>query len=257
MIKFSICLDPVYKDYDLYDRVKIAADQGYDGIEFWDIEAFEANKMRRTCEDNHIRLANVNCVNVWENNMSQPWGIIEKNMEKTFKIADKLNTANILVLAGDVTGREHGQQAIITENMKRLSERAEKHGIQVSIEPLNSLVEHKGHFLNSSGMGFEIVKCVYSPRIRMVYDIYHMQIMEGNIIANMTKNEELIGHVHSAGCPGRHEHFLGENDYPNILRALEAAGYEGYVGSEYFPSYDSVQSTRDVLEYLRSYVKKG
>ncbi|MDR2370193.1 MAG: TIM barrel protein [Treponema sp.] len=144
----------------------------------------------------------------------------------------------------------------ITENLKRLAESAEKYGVQAGLEPLNSLVEHRGHFLDSSGVGFEIIKCVDSSMIRLVYDIYHMQIMEGNIISNMTKNLELIGHIHSAGCPGRHEHFLGENDYPNILRALDSAGYDHYVGSEYFPSYDDRKSTRDVLSYLKSYKRE-
>jgi hydroxypyruvate isomerase len=256
MIKFSLCLDPVFENYDLYDRVKIAAEQGFDGVEFWDIDSMDPEKMRYTCEDNHIVIANVNCKGAWENNMSRPCGIIGKNMEISFSRAKELNALNILVLAGEITGKEKCQQAIITENLKRLAEPAEKYEIQVSLEPLNSLLEHKGHFLDSSDIGFEIIKCVDSSLIRLVYDIYHMQIMEGNIISTMIKNIELIGHIHSAGCPGRHEHFLGENDYPNILRAIDAAGYDRFVGSEYFPSYENKTSTADVLAYLKSYKKE-
>jgi hydroxypyruvate isomerase len=225
-------------------------------VEFWDIQSMAHEKMRYICEDNHIRIANVNCVGAWDNNMSRPCRIVRENMDTSFNLAKELDACNILVLAGEVTGKEECQQAIITENLKRLAEPAEKYGIQVSLEPLNSLVEHKGHFLDSSGIGFEIIKCVDSSLIRLVYDIYHMQIMEGNIISTMTKNIELIGHVHSAGCPGRHEHFLGENDYPNILRAIDAAGYDRFVGSEYFPSYENKTSTVDVLAYLKSYKKE-
>ena len=87
--------------------------------------------------------------------------------------------------------------------------------------------------------GYEIIKCVNNPWIGLVYDIYHMQIMEGNIISNITRNIELTGHIHTAGCPGRHEHFLGENDYPNILAAIARTSYTGFIGLEYFPSYDS------------------
>jgi len=253
MIKFSLCLDPVYTDYSLYDRVKIAADQGFDGVEFWDIESMDPAKMRKVCEDNHIKTANVNCKDTWNFHMASPYSLIKNNMDETFRMASELGAANILVLAGEITSKESCQESIIIENLKRLAEPAENYRIRVNLEALNSLVEHKGHFLVSSGVLFEIIKCVDSPWIRCVYDIYHMQIMEGNIISNMTKNIDLIGHVHSAGCPGRHEHFYGETDYPNVLHAVNKTGYDGYVGSEYFPSYESKKSTADVLAYLRSY----
>jgi hydroxypyruvate isomerase len=253
MLKFSLCLDPVYTDYNFYDRAKIAAEQGFDGVEFWDIKSMEPEKMRRTCEDVRITVANVNCKDAWTCHMARPCGIVRKNMEESFILAKELGARNMLVLAGAITAKEPCQQAIITENLKRLAEPAEKYGIMVNLEPLNSLVDHQGYFLTSSGPGFEILKCVDSPWIRMVFDIYHMQIMEGNIIASMTKNIDLIGHVHSAGCPGRHEHFLGENNYPGILKAIDQAGYERFVGAEYFPSYEHTKSTKDVLTHLRSY----
>lgn len=253
MIKFSLCLDPVLTDYNLYDRVKIATNQGFDGVEFWDIESMDPGKMRKVCEENHIKIANVNCKDAWNFNMAGRCSFIRKNMEETFCLANELGAVNILVLAGEITSKESCQKSIIIENLKRLAEPAEKYQIRVNIEALNSLVEHKGYFLVSSGILFEIIKCVDSPWIRCVYDIYHMQIMEGNIISNMTKNIDLIGHVHSAGCPGRHEHFYGEINYPNVLRAVNESGYDGFVGLEYFPSYESEKSIADVLAYLRSY----
>jgi hydroxypyruvate isomerase len=79
-----------------------------------------------------------------------------------------------------------------------------------------------------------------------------MQIMEGNIITNISRNMEFIGHFHSAGVPGRHEHFNGENDYRNILNAIEGSGYKGYFGLEYWPTYDHMKSLKDVREYLCS-----
>ena len=122
----------------------------------------------------------------------------------------------------------------------------------VNLEALNSLVDHKGYYLDSSAVGFEIVKCVGCDNIKLLYDIYHMQIMEGNIIENITRNIDLIGHIHAAGVPGRHEPHLGENDYRFILKAVEKAGYKGFFGLEYFPSYDSRQSLADVKKYLEA-----
>ncbi len=101
-------------------------------------------------------------------------------------------------------------------------------------------------------MGFEIVRSVGSNSVKLLYDVYHMQIMEGNIIDTVTRNIDLIGHFHSAGVPGRHEHFNGENDYPNILKAIAATPYSRFFGLEYWPTYDHRQSLKDVLAYLKS-----
>lgn len=254
MLKFSLCLNTVYTQYDLYDRVRIAADQGFDGVEFWDVSEFDLHKMAEVCAKNEIRLANFNCYDAWEFNMCEPISVVLPNMRKSFEAGKILGAENILVLSGySRYANPSCQKLIMIENMKRIAELADEYEINVNLEPLNCIVEHKGIELTSSGDGFEIIKCVDSERVGLVFDIYHMQIMEGNIISNMVKNIKLIGHVHTAGCPGRHEHFMGENDYPNILGSIYKAGYNGYVGCEYFPSYDSMQSTADVLDYLKQY----
>jgi len=254
MLKFSLCLDPVFEKYDLYDRVRIAADQGFQGVEFWDPATFDLEMMRRVCDENHVAVANMNCFDAWEMNMCELTDKVLANMRKSLEAGGILGAKNILVLSGfGRYGHAPCQKLIMLENLRHIAGLAKEYGIRVNLEPLNSIVEHKGIELTSSSDGFEIVKCVNSESIGMVYDIYHMQIMEGNVISNMTRNIGLIGHVHSAGCPGRHEHFLGENDYPNILRAIDRAGYNGFVGLEYFPSYDSEKSTRDVLRYLQTY----
>lgn len=125
-----------------------------------------------------------------------------------------------------------------------------KEGVTVNMEALNSLVDHKGYYLDSSYMGFEIMKAVGCDNIKLLYDVYHMQIMEGNIIENVLKNIDLIGHFHSAGVPGRHEHFDGDNDYKNILKAINKTTYDRYFGLEYWPTYDHRKSLTDVKNYL-------
>ena len=84
----------------------------------------------------------------------------------------------------------------------------------------------------------------------MIFDIYHMQVMEGNIIQNIKDYSDIITHYHSAGVPGRGEHQLGELNYPAIIKAIEDTGYEGYFSLEYLATYESEQSIKDVLEYL-------
>ncbi|MCJ7772886.1 MAG: TIM barrel protein, partial [Desulfobacterales bacterium] len=174
-------------------------------------------------------------------------------VRETVESMKEIECSSIFILSGNVEGRFDSQKNIIIENLKRLSELAEKENITINIEPVNSLVDLKGHYLDSTYIGFEIVKCVNNDHIKLIYDIYHAQMMEGNIIANITKNIDSVSHFHSAAVPGRNEHFLGELDYRNILKAIEKTGYNGYFGLEYTPSYeDHKKSLAEVLMYLRS-----
>jgi hydroxypyruvate isomerase len=120
------------------------------------------------------------------------------------------------------------------------------------LEPLNTHVDHAGYYLDSSVEGAELVRAINSPHLRLLYDVYHMQIMEGNVIANIEKNLDLIGHFHSAGVPGRGELFMGELNYPQILQRIAARGYKGRFGLEYFPKMkDNLASLKQVRAYLQ------
>lgn len=112
-------------------------------------------------------------------------------------------------------------------------------GVTLVVEPLNTLVNHPGYYLSGSAEGFDIIREVDSPSVRLLYDVYHQQITEGNLLANITSNIDLIGHVHVAGVPGRHEPLTNcEIDYRVILAKLRELGYQGAVGLEYHPLLD-------------------
>jgi len=96
----------------------------------------------------------------------------------------------------------------------------------------------------------DIVKRVESPNLKMLYDIYHMQIMSGNLIDFIGENIEYIGHFHIAGVPGRHEPFTGELNYRYIVDEIDRMGYDGYFGLEYWPSFDDEESLRRTRDYF-------
>jgi hydroxypyruvate isomerase len=116
---------------------------------------------------------------------------------------------------------------------------------------LNIHVDHPGYFLNRSGVGFDLVRAVDSPRIKLLFDIYHMQVMEGNIIDTLTSNLAVIGHVHVADVPGRHQPGTGELNYANIFKALREAGYDKYVGFEFEPTVPSEEAAAASLALLK------
>jgi hydroxypyruvate isomerase len=120
--------------------------------------------------------------------------------------------------------------------LKRIMPLAEKLGVNVVMELLNSRVNHKDYMCDRTEWGVELCKRVGSDRFKLLYDIYHMQIMEGDVIATIKRHHQYIGHYHTAGVPGRHE--LDENQelfYPAIMRAIVETGYTGYVGQEFIP----------------------
>ena len=124
----------------------------------------------------------------------------------------------------------------------------EEYDVTIMIEPLNTYVNHPGYYLWSSVEAFEIIREVDHPNVKVIYDIYHQQVMEGNIIPSITKNLDCIAHLHAAGHPGRNEMQYGENDYHNIIKAVDAAGYTGALGLEYRPLLDPIESLKSVKE---------
>jgi len=250
MAKLSICIEPVLTDIDFYDRIKVAAELGFDAIEFWDPVDKDVNKIGRIAAENNIAVS-ICCVKeAWNKRMNFPASIVVENVTESIKLAKEIGCNSLIALSGDVEGKADSQKNILIENLKRVADIAVKENVTINVEALNSLVDHKGYYLDSSYVAFEIIKSVGCDNIRLLYDIYHMQIMEGNIIDNITRNIDYIGHFHSAGVPGRHEHFNGESDYKNIMKAIENTGYNRYFGLEYWPTYDHKKSLEDVKKYL-------
>ena len=251
MAKFSLCIEPVLEKYDLCDRVKIAAELGYDAIEFWDPSDKDIKKIGETAQKNNIKVS-ICCVNkAWDIRMNFPKDEVIANIKKSVEMAKILGTKSMIGLSGDVGENDGRQTEVLIENLKAVSEILEKEDITLCLEALNSLVDHKGYYLDSAKLGFDIVKAVGSKNVKLLYDIYHMQIMEGNIIDTINNNIGLIGHFHSAGVPGRNEHMNGENDYHNILKAIDKTGYDRFFGLEYWTTYDPEQSVKDCLAYLK------
>ncbi|HNS20881.1 MAG TPA: TIM barrel protein [Sedimentisphaerales bacterium] len=151
---------------------------------------------------------------------------------------------NVICMAGDRAGisDEEGMdncQLILKEAVKI----AEDSGVTICMEMLNSKVNHPGYMCDNYAWAFELCRRVNSPRFKLLFDIYHMQIMEGDLIATIQQNIQHIGHFHTAGVPGRHE--LDENQeiyYPAVMRAIVETGYQGYVAHEYTPVRNALES---------------
>jgi hydroxypyruvate isomerase len=152
-------------------------------------------------------------------------------------------------LFDDMSPDEHKKN--LTEAMRKAGELAARKGFRLNLEPLNTLVDHAGYYLDCRQTAVDIVNDVALDNVKILYDVYHMEIMTGNQVDFITKNIDYIGHFHSAGVPGRHELFNGETNYPFILEAIEKSGYKGYFGLEYMPLLEDSESLCKTLNYLQ------
>jgi hydroxypyruvate isomerase len=132
--------------------------------------------------------------------------------------------------------------------LKRIMPTAEKLGVTVIMELLNSKVDHKDYMCDHTTWGVELVKRVESPRFKLLYDVYHMQIMEGDVIRTIRDNFAYIGHYHTGGVPGRHEiDDAQELHYPTIMKAIADLGFSGYVAQEFIPVREPMVSLKEAF----------
>jgi hydroxypyruvate isomerase len=132
--------------------------------------------------------------------------------------------------------------------LKRIMAMAEKHKVNIVMELLNSKVNHKDYQCDRTPWGVEVCKAVGSERMKLLYDIYHMQIMEGDMIATIKKYKDYIAHYHTGGVPGRNEiDDTQEIHYPAVMRAIVDTGYKGFVAQEFIPKRDPITSLRQAV----------
>jgi hydroxypyruvate isomerase len=133
--------------------------------------------------------------------------------------------------------------------LKRLAKLAEAANITLTLELLNSKVDHKDYMADRTAWGLDVVKQVGSMRVKLLYDIYHMQVMEGDVIRTITANIEAISHIHTAGNPGRHEiDQHQELFYPAIMHAIAGTTYFGFVGQEFVPAGDPIAALENAFK---------
>jgi len=174
-------------------------------------------------------------------------------LEAALPRAAAAGVPNLIVMSGDRRrgGETEGIEAC-ARGLRRVAPLAERHGVTLVLEMLNSLVDHAGYDADSTRYGLEVVERVGSPRFRLLYDIYHMQVMEGNVIATIRAHHGAIAHFHTAGVPGRHElDDTQELAYPAIARAIADLEFDGFVAHEFIPTRDPLGSLREAAEICR------
>ncbi|MEJ6979457.1 TIM barrel protein [Pedobacter sp. P351] len=173
-----------------------------------------------------------------------------RNYSEMIPIVADAGYKNLICFSGNCFGvdDETGLKNAV-DGLRQIISLAEKNRITLVMELLNSKVDHPDYQCNKTGWGVELVKTLDSPNFKLLYDIYHMQVDEGNVIQTIRNNHQYIAHYHTAGVPGRHE--IGneqELNYPAIMRAIKDTGFKGYVAQEFIPvCVDKIASLREAI----------
>lgn len=236
---------------DFCEAIAKIAQLGFDAAETYNWKSLDLDAVRNACEQSGVELLSM-CTT--EFNMTNPAKRKDwlNGLKESCAAAKRVGASKLITQVGADTGEERARQHdSIVAALKQAKPILEDSGVTIMIEPLNIYVNHPGYYLWSSREAFEIIHEVDHPLVKVVYDIYHQQVMEGNIIPSITQNLDCIAHLHSAGHPGRHELQFGENDYKVIFAAVDKAGYTGACGLEYGPTMDGVESLK---EFRRIYL---
>ena len=175
---------------------------------------------------------------------------IEEGFRKYIPLAAKAGVPNVITFSGNRAGMsdEEGAKNTIA-GLNRVKKIAEDHGVTICMELLNSKVNHKDYMCDHTAWGVQVVQAVNSPRVKLLYDIYHMQIMEGDLIRTIQQNIQWLGHFHTGGVPGRHElDNTQEVQWDGVMRGIAAANFQGYVAHEFVPARDPLTSLRQAVD---------
>jgi hydroxypyruvate isomerase len=222
------------------DRLAAAAAKiGYRSVELLTLEEFEVVRARGlTC-------AMLRCRSIADGlNRKENHDWIEQELRRNIAFAADNGIPNVICMAGNRRGMADDEGLRnCAAGLKRVLGLAEAKRVTVCMEGLNSKVDHKDYMYDRTGWGLRLFQKLGSPRFRLLYDIYHMQIMEGDVIRTIRSHHEAIAHYHTGGVPGRHEIDQGQElNYPAIVKAILDTGYQGYLGQEFIPVREPLAS---------------
>lgn len=256
MVRFSANISMLFAEVDFLDRFEQAAGAGFKAVEFMFPYPFAKEELAEKLSKYSLKLVLFNMpAGNWaagERGLAcQPGreGDFREGVALAIDYAHALGCTSVNCLAGLTPGDSpETVRRTLAGNLRFAAEALDKEGIRLLVEPLNDR-DVPGFYLSGTRPALRLFEEVGHPNLWLQYDVYHMQVMEGDIIRTIGDNLKRIGHIQIADNPGRNEPGTGEINYPDIFRFLDQQGYEGWIGCEYRP----LGKTREGLEWMKPY----
>ena len=208
----SVCIEPMYGELPFLERFQAAKEDGFDFVEFWSWTDKDLDAVSVTIHSNGLGDGGV-VINHYD------------GLSDTVKLCAMFDT------------------------LKECAKIAEESGISMNLEPLNVTTDHVGNFLRTTRMAAEMTRLIGSPKLKVLYDVYHMQLNEGSLCDNIRAYGDQFGHIHVADAPGRHEPGTGEINYANVFACLEETGYTGLIGFELIPKTSTAGAVKAIMKF--------
>jgi hydroxypyruvate isomerase len=250
-MKYSICIENFYRDLPFEEKFARARRDGFGYCEFWTWKDRNWEGIRKAITDSGIKIAafsgddEYSLINPDENRQYAEF------LRESIRKAKEVH-CRYLVIHSDALNRDGSAKEMVRplsyeakllnmyKVLRGIAPFAEKEDVTLVLEPLNTRLgqprAHRNYFLNYPQAAFDLTRQVGSDKVKVLYDIYHMQLMAGNIVKTLAENMDQLGYIHLADVPGSHEPGTGELHCSNILKALDSMGYTGFVGFELLPS---------------------
>lgn len=252
MPKLSVCIEMFWTDLPFDERIRRTAAAGYSAYEFWGWRAKDLDAMRAATAETGLAVAGFAIDPGFALTTPGNEDVMTQAAIDVAAVAHSLNCKSLIVTTGNEIAGESYEitRRRVVRKLKAMSAVAADEGLRICLEPLNPFVDHKHYWLTTMAQAGDIVEEVDSTGLGILYDLYHQQLTEGKLIDNLHRHLHQIGHIHTAGVPGRHELLGGENDYAALFRAIDASGYDGYVGLEFRPTIGEEAALAQTLGLL-------
>jgi hydroxypyruvate isomerase len=236
-----------YQKIPLDELCQRSAEMGLKAIDLLGVEEWEVpRRYGLICSMGYAGGGDIpNALNRMENHAK-----IEEAFRKNIPLAAKEGVPNVITFSGNRAGMsdEEGAKNTIA-GLNRVKKIAEDNGVTICLELLNSKVDHHDYMCDHTAWGVRVMEAVNSPRVKLLYDIYHMQIMEGDLIRTIQKSIQWLGHFHTGGVPGRHElDNTQEVHWDAVMKGIAATNYNGYVAHEFVPTRDPLTALREAVD---------
>ena len=249
----SACIEPMYAELPFLERFRAAKADGFDFVEFWSWTDKDLPAVRAAAEDAGIGISGFNGdaeLSLIDPAQRQAYlDFLRRSVDAAVQVGARSLTLHsnglgpggrVICSYPELSGTV--KLCAMFDPLRACAEIAEDAGIRMNLEPLNITTDHAGNFLTSTRMAAELTDLIGSPMLRVLYDVYHMQLNEGSLCDHIRAYGSRFGHVHIADAPGRHEPGTGEIFFPAVLRCLEDAGYDGLIGFELVPAASTAQA---------------
>ncbi|MFV0528173.1 MAG: TIM barrel protein [Lachnospiraceae bacterium] len=262
-MKVTACIDTLFTELPWEERIAAAKEAGFDYFEFWSWTDKDLDDIRRRAEEAGIGISGFNGdadYSLVDPTHKEPYlEFLSRSLDAAVRIGAESVTIHSNALGdGGVVLNSYPELSdtvkicSMFDMLKASAALAEEKNITCNLEGLNIITDHVGNFLKNTQMAAEMIRLINSPRLKILYDVYHMQLNEGAICDTLTEYIDTIGHIHIADAPGRHEPGTGELNYTNIIAHLKKLNYTGRIGCELFPLETTAQAVKAIFAVMNS-----